>query len=155
MDKVNDLSDLDSFWDTRIGTLLTMAQRVAFNCYSTMLDQLKITPSEAAILSLLAQQDTVTTGALAEMYRVKPPVVTALVDELVRLELVKRCSHPDDRRRSILVATEKGRQMILEIDVIADQMQNLLTANLSEQEAVQLTLSLKKVIYSVEGKKSR
>jgi DNA-binding MarR family transcriptional regulator len=144
-------SSLDGFGDDRIGALLAMAQRVAFNCYNALLDHLHLTPGQAEILNLLAQRETVAVGMLAEMYRVKPPVMTAMVDELVRLALVERRADPGDRRRSILMATEKGQQTMRELSMIRDRMQSRLTANLSEQEVVQLSTSLKKVIRSLEG----
>ncbi len=144
-------NSLDGFGDDRIGALIAMAQRVAFNCYGALLDHLHLTPGQAEILNLLSQHKTVTVGMLAEMYRVKPPVMTSMVEELVRLELVKRRADPHDRRRNILVATEKGEQTIHELGVIRERMQHVLTANLNEQEIIQLTTSLKKVIRSLEN----
>ena len=144
-------NSLDGFGDDRIGALLAMAQRVAFNCYSALLDHLHLTPGQAEILNLLSQHETVAVGTLAEIYRVKPPVMTAMVDELVRLALVERRADPRDRRPSILMATEKGEQTMHELGVIRERMQNVLTANLNEQEIIQLATSLKKVIRSLEN----
>ncbi|GAC1447115.1 MAG: hypothetical protein PVSMB5_32110 [Ktedonobacteraceae bacterium] len=148
MDQSHD--SLDDFGDDRIGALLAMAQRVAFNCYGAMLHHLHLTPGQAEILNILSQRQTVTVGTLAEVYRVRPPVMTSMVDELVRLALVDRRVDSHDRRRSVLVATEQGLQTMHELAAIRNCMQSVLTADLSEQETAMLSTSLKKMIRSME-----
>lgn len=144
------MDQLDNSLDDKIGPLLAMAQRMSLNCYSAMLSHLHLTPAHAEILHLLSQYQMLTIGTLAAFYRVRPPVMTAMVDGLVRLALVERRSDPHDRRRSVLVATEQSRQIMHEVALMRERMQNVLAADLNEQETVALSTALKKVIRSME-----
>jgi DNA-binding MarR family transcriptional regulator len=144
------MAQSDDSLDDKVGPLLAMAQRMSLNCYSAMLEHLHLTPAQAEILHLLSQHQMLSIGTLAEIYRVKPPVMTAMVDGLVRLTLVERRSDPHDRRRSVLAATEQGRQIMHEVALMRDRMQNVLTAALSEQETLALSTTLQKVIRSME-----
>lgn len=144
------MEQLDDSLDDKIGPLLAMVQRMSLGCYSAMLHHLHLTPAQAEILHLLSQHQMLTIGTLADVYRVRPPVMTAMVDGLVRLALVERRSDPHDRRHSVLVATEQSQQIMHEVALIRERMQNILTADLSEQETLALSTSLKKVIRSME-----
>jgi len=54
-------------------------------------------------------------GTVAEQLKVRPSTATGVVDRLVKQELVRRERDGDDRRRVRVYLTERGRDVILEI----------------------------------------
>lgn len=50
-------------------------------------------------------------ASVVSRLQVHPASVTSIVDRLVRDDLVRRQSHPDDGRATLLVLTKKGREL--------------------------------------------
>ena len=69
-------------------------------------------PSQLSLLSVLVFAGARTPGELAEAEQVSRPAITKLVEGLARLRLVRRKTHPQDRRRVVVEPTAKGRRLI-------------------------------------------
>ncbi|MGM0588061.1 MAG: MarR family winged helix-turn-helix transcriptional regulator [Bacteroidota bacterium] len=64
----------------------------------------------------------------------RTPDVTRLLDRLVKRGLVKRTKSEEDRRLSIAVITQKGQDLLEEMDPEFSQVSKSFTQNVSEQE---------------------
>jgi DNA-binding MarR family transcriptional regulator len=78
--------------------------------------EMELTVTQLMVLFLLRETPGMPAGALAEHLRVTPPTVTGLVDRLVRMGVVRREEDPKDRRLVRNVLTERGEEMLGEVE---------------------------------------
>lgn len=78
--------------------------------------QLEITVTQLRVLFILRDTPGAPAGFLADRLRVTPPTVTGLVDRLVRVGLVRREEDPEDRRLVRNYLTERGLQVVGEVE---------------------------------------
>lgn len=72
---------------------------------------LEITPEQWSVLAFLWRQDGVSQQALCDSTFKDKPSMTRLVDNLAKLDLVKRKIAPNDRRSNLVYLTPKGRSI--------------------------------------------
>jgi DNA-binding MarR family transcriptional regulator len=113
--------------------------------FAERLAPLELAPTHAGILRVLGQADGLSQQALGERLRVFPSRLVELLDELEERGLVERRASPTDRRRHALHLTEKGREMLQQIDRVAGEHQEALCAALTEPERAQLALLLRRI----------
>lgn len=68
---------------------------------------------------------------LAERLRVTPRTITGLVDALVSSGHVARTAHPTDRRSTLVILTDVGRDFATDLSVMRSSLADLLLADLS------------------------
>jgi len=68
------------------------------------------------VLVLAASGDGLAQRRLAELLGLDPSAVVAIVDDLVRDDLVRRDPHPEDRRTRLVTATDVGRARLAEVN---------------------------------------
>lgn len=148
----------DSQWNNipaeNIGMLIALVQRLAASQYNAMLDPLKLTPVQSQILWTINQRTEMTAGSLAEMYLVKAPVMTTIVEDLVRLGYIERHSDSNDRRRSLLTVSEQGQEILTRLGEIRKNMVEWLTRGLTKDEVCQFTNTLIKMVTTMESPES-
>ena len=69
-----------------------------------------VTPSQARALGTLMRLGPLRLGELAEHLRIAPRSATEVVDALEGRGLVERAPDPADRRATLVVPTERGRE---------------------------------------------
>jgi DNA-binding MarR family transcriptional regulator len=74
---------------------------------------LGVPPGRLSALSVLVFGGPRTVGALAEVEQVTSPTMTQIVAGLERTGLAERSPHPDDRRATLVSATDEGRLLML------------------------------------------
>lgn len=67
-----------------------------------------LTGPQASAMAAIVHSGGISPSALADLEKVRRPSITRVVDELVNQGLVRRETHPTDKRGSILVATAEG-----------------------------------------------
>lgn len=85
-------------------------------------------------------------GELATALGIDPPNATVVVDDLEAQSLVRRRSHPTDRRAKLVEATRKGKDMARR----ADEILSTPPAGLSALSEADLEL-LRRILASVKG----
>ena len=133
-----------------LGAVLARAGRLSGRLYGELLEPLGLTPAQAAILGSLESLGETAVGELAAMWRVKAPVVTPMMCGLEERGYVKRRPDPEDGRRSIMVVTEGGREVLREVREIQGRALERVTAGLTEEEAGKLREYLIRVIEVLE-----
>ena len=71
-----------------------------------------ITDSQYAVLGLLDRYGAMTSAALAEKERVRPPSMTRIVAGLLEAGLVARAAHPEDGRAHLVTLTDAGHAAV-------------------------------------------
>lgn len=80
-------------------------------------EELGLTMSQLRVLYMLQAAPGTPAGAVAAQLKVRPSTATGIVDRLVRQKLVRRERDDVDRRRVRISLTDKGREVITELDV--------------------------------------
>ena len=79
-----------------------------------------LTPSLQSALAVIDVHGPLTLGELATAERVSPPTTTRIVAKLEEMGLVSRAPSPDDRRVTIVQATEEGSSQLAESRIRRD-----------------------------------
>lgn len=115
----------------RLNSDLGWGLAVVFRAYVKAADAIadKIPGSHRGyqVLSAAARDDPGSQAALAQRLSIDRTVMTYLLDDLEAARLVERQPDPADRRSRRIVATDHGREVLLELDGrFADAEQHLL-----------------------------
>ena len=78
--------------------------------------ELELTVTQLRVLLILRETPGAPAGLLAERLRVTPPTVTGLVDRLVRMGVVRREEDSKDRRLVRNVLTDRGQEVLGEVE---------------------------------------
>jgi len=108
-------------------------------------DETGITAPRLSALSVLVFGGPLTLGHLAAAEQVKPPTMTRLVTALENDGLVVRQVVADDRRKTIIRATAKGRRVMARgrarrVDQLAARLANMTGAELAKLETAALLM---------------
>ncbi|MFI6322044.1 MarR family winged helix-turn-helix transcriptional regulator [Nonomuraea sp. NPDC050556] len=107
--------------------------------YRRVLEPLGLSPGQGRALRVLAEADgPLRMGRLAESLRIVPRSVTPVVDALEEAGLVRREVDPANRRSTLLVLTERGRQVYGQVVEARGEAARELFSVLSEEQQEQL-----------------
>lgn len=89
-------------------------------------------------MAVIVHSSGITPSSLADLEQVRRPTITRVVNGLVERGLVRRNPHPDDKRASIIVATENGSTAWLDgqLRIVAPLAERI--AGLDDSERAQL-----------------
>jgi DNA-binding MarR family transcriptional regulator len=102
-----------------------------------------------SVLALAAADERHSQRDIADLLRLDPSQVVALVDDLQRRGLVVREPDPDDRRAKMVVATEEGRHVHAAAADAAREAEHELLAPLDDAERRLLRNLLTRVAFPV------
>jgi len=97
------------------------------------------------ILQLLLQEGTLHVAEIAELLFISKSQMTRLIDELISLELIERQPHSQDRRKSNILLTSKGRLLIETIWRRFESNVEEWLSSLDTDELERLSMSLKQI----------
>ena len=80
----------------------------------------RISSLQHGILRML-EYDTLTISEISQRMGLDPSTLVRAVDTLERKDLARRGSDPHDRRRNPITITDKGRQLVTTVPVIASE----------------------------------
>lgn len=127
------------------GYLLRRAYARATDCASACLGP-EHHLRAVALLSILADRGPLSQSELAAITHVNRSIMVKLVDDLEQHGWVTRSRNPRDRRSYALEVTERGRDVLLEVNDELDRAEALLTASLDEDERNRLCRYLRSLI---------
>jgi DNA-binding MarR family transcriptional regulator len=104
--------------------------------------ELELTVTQLRVLFLLREAPGSPAGLLAENLRVTPPTVTGLIDRLVRMGVVRREEDSKDRRLVRNALTERGHEVLGEVEREGRAFLTELFERLSPDELSHLVQSL-------------
>jgi len=98
------------------------------------------TRAQWIVLFRLRQQEGLSQVDLAEVLELQPISLVRLLDRLVEHELLERRHDPKDRRANRLFLTEKGRQLVDDLDSLREAIATDVLEKVSE-EAIKTSLA--------------
>jgi DNA-binding MarR family transcriptional regulator len=118
----------------RSAVLLARLGRVAARRLNEELAATGLKPPHAAILIMLRDSGPLSQRELGERLRVDPSNLVVFLNALEEEGLIARRRDPEDRRRHIVEATEKGVNRVPICDDAVDALEEELFAELSPDE---------------------
>jgi DNA-binding MarR family transcriptional regulator len=132
----------------RAGFLLVQLGAHAHRRFAERLDALDLHPRHFGMLSHLAASEGQSQQALSIALGIHRSAVVALVDELERRGLAERRRDPLDRRAYTLYLTPRGRDLLADLQRIAEEHEAELLAALAASERSQLISLLQRLAES-------
>jgi DNA-binding MarR family transcriptional regulator len=132
----------------RAGFLLVQLGTHRHRAFAERLARLDLHPRHFGMLSQLAVNEGRSQQALSAALGIHRSAVVALVDDLEERGLAERRRDPGDRRAYALYLTPAGRELLVELERIADQDEDELLAGLDAPERAQLISLLQRVAES-------
>ncbi|MBU3191825.1 MarR family transcriptional regulator [Clostridium bowmanii] len=133
--------------DLNLKTLIALS-RCTQNVHKTEYKTIKeggLTVSQFAVLEILYHKGDLKVCEIIERILSTGGNMTVVIDNLVKVNLVKRCTHPKDRRVNLISITEEGKSVMR--DIFPKHLENIneIFSNLTSQEKINLIGLLKKL----------
>jgi DNA-binding MarR family transcriptional regulator len=101
---------------------------------------------EVGALHYISKKGHVTMKELSEFLEITPPSTTALIDKMIKINILKRSFNEDDRRSVILSLTKKGEEMFKKAKAEKIKIGKEIFSCLNEKEYLELHLIFKKIL---------
>lgn len=130
-------------------TMEDIHKRVAHAC---PLETYDITPLQLGALKYLYETSESTAGSLGEHLCLSSSATTQLGERLVLAGLIKRDTHPSDRRIVMLSLTQKGKKMCARL--LEEQKQGMIALfeQLSEKDLENMANIIKRLYATITNK---
>jgi DNA-binding MarR family transcriptional regulator len=132
----------------RAGFLLVQLGTHAHRRFAERLARLDLHPRHFGILSHLAASEGRSQQALSIALGIHRSAVVALVDDLEHRGLAERRRDPVDRRAYTLYLTPRGREVLADLERVAEEHEAELLTDLEASERSQLISLLRRVAES-------
>lgn len=136
----------------RFGYLLKHARERLAAISGPALARLGINGRELAVLTVLADGEPPSQLEAAQRLAIDRSTMVTLIDELEAKGLVDRRPHGADRRKNIVVLTNRGRKTLAAASRIVDAAEREFLSPLSLQDAARFRRLLQAVTFSEESK---
>lgn len=122
-------------------------QNVISEKFNEVLKGYDLSPEQFNVLRILKGQHGNPTNmcVIQERMIAKTSNTTRLVDKLLLKELVTREICPDNRRKMEIAITQKGLDLLTEVNPKVDKHESLFAQNLTSEELEQLNILLEKL----------
>ena len=133
--------------DLNLKTLITLS-RCTQNVHKTEYKTIKaggLTVSQFAVLEILYHKGDLKVCEIIEKILSTGGNMTVVIDNLVKVNLVKRCTHSKDRRVNLISITEEGKSLMREIFPKHLENINEIFSSLTSEEKINLIGLLKKL----------
>ena len=112
------------------------------------LSQFELTTREYTALAVLARDRPSSQHELGRLMGLAPQLVVSLTDGLEERSLVARRTNPDDRRRTLVELTPRGRRALTKADELTTKVQDEVLSGLRAEERAQLHDLLRRALSS-------
>ena len=109
-----------------------------------------LTEARAHVLWALGAAERLTQRQLAEILKVTPRNVTALIDALEGTDFVRRTAHATDRRAVVIVLTKKGRRTVSRLQSEMAKLAELLFGAVPESDL----RTFRRILHEIAGRLS-
>ena len=134
-----------------VSNIFRVANAVRNYTERNLLSEFNLTFSGFTVLWVLWVWGPKESYALAEESGISKSTLTGVVKTLERQDLVARTPHVSDGRRVLVRATRKGMATMRRIFPRFNEVEALVTRNLSPEEKEGLARSLRVMLHTVEG----
>ena len=114
--------------------LIGMVSHRAMNTAKGMYQEFDLNRSQASVLFMLHQRDSMSQKELAAQLDVTAPSITSMIQKMERDKYIAREPDQYDQRVMRLTLTEKGKSCIQAVKDVADRMEEILFQGMSLEE---------------------
>ena len=101
----------------RSGLLQVRAYKILQGRVATTLESFNLSTSEWSIIGIVSEyKDGVSSVEIAHILGVEKPLITILVDGLIRKGFVGKTNHPEDKRIKLVFVTPRALELIPEVE---------------------------------------
>jgi DNA-binding MarR family transcriptional regulator len=139
-------STVDYSKSTRVVLNIMYTQNVITDSFNEIIKQYDISGEQYNVLRILRGQKGCPANMciIQERMLAKTSNTTRLVDKLLLKDLVTRNVCPENRRKIEVLITQKGLDLLIELDPKVKEHEELFAKNLNEEELEQLNTLLEK-----------
>ncbi len=106
--------------DDNVATLLAQVSRLMRRSFDARARAIGVTRPQWQVLSVIAHNEGINQGALAEILEVEPITAGRMIDRLQDADLVQRRADPSDRRAWRLYLTARGTGLLDQLRPLAN-----------------------------------
>jgi len=137
--------------DRSVGFLLNRAARSMKRTLEARLATYGITASQYVLLAILAHRDGLSQTQLGNRLSFDNPTVTGVIDRMERDGLVERRRTSSDRRVINIFLTQKAREILSDLQEIADEVNDRALEEYSPKERSNLITMLNSIWRNMNG----
>jgi len=119
-------------------SVLSQVARLMRRDFDARARAIGVTRPQWQVLALVNRNEGINQGGLAELIEVEPITVARMVDRLQESELIERRSDPADRRAWRLFLTDKGRDLLRQLQPCGAATAAVMLEGIAEAERAQL-----------------
>jgi DNA-binding MarR family transcriptional regulator len=137
-------------YEDALGRIIGQTSLILSRNFQKSLEPFDITLEQWGILNTLWAKDGITLKELSEKVNKDHTNISRIVDKLEKKELLKRSSHPEDRRAFLLFVTVKGTELRKAIVPVAEREMKRELTGISVEEQALLKRLLNKMCQNVQ-----
>ncbi len=123
------------------------ANRILRDIATKALAPFFLTPTEWAILGQLSEnKGGMRLSEMAGVLGVEAPLVTIVIEHLLKKELVEKLPHPRDKRAKLLFLTRKGQDLLPHVEVVLDKKLRQVLVGITEEEVAHFFKVLEMIV---------
>jgi DNA-binding MarR family transcriptional regulator len=139
--------------DKKIGFLLERTTRIAKLSFTKAFKKLgvDITPEQWIVLDKLDSNKEMSQKEIGSESFKNAPTISRIIDNLVKKGLVSRVSEENDRRKTAISLTEKGKKIVTKCRLEVDALRDLSWNNLSDQDYNEFNRIIDQIFENFKG----
>ena len=141
--------------DTQAGFLISQIKLIGGRVFEKILARENISEFNGAqgkILYVLWQRDNISIIELSKLVGLANTTLTSMLDRMEEAELIKRLPDPDDRRKNLIVLTDKANSLRGKYDQVSQEMNEVYYKDFTEEEIIEFERYLQRVLKNVKEK---
>lgn len=143
--KINDFTE-ENIDDLYLGQILSYVNRHFSKFVDKKLSEYDLTRSQAYFLLTLTRKDHISQEELCSELNMSEGTVARSMKRIEDKGLITREINPKDKRKKIIIITEKGRNKVTKIVKNNKEIEERITESLSKEEIDSLKYNLVKLI---------
>ena len=139
--------------ETQAGFLITQIKQIGGRVFDKILQKEGISEFNGAqgkILYVLWQHDCISIIELSRLAGLANTTLTSMLDRMEAAELLHRLPDPKDRRKSLIMLTEKSERLKESYDKVSLKMHEVYFKNFSTEEIITFEKYLRRVLNNVK-----
>lgn len=139
------------FRESSLGYRVNHLARLLANALRTRIAAYGVAPGQFAQLLALYEEDGITQAQLCHRVQIEQPTMASTLARMERDGLVRRIPDPDDGRRSLVVLTQRARDLEDDLVAAAQEVNATATRGFTEVEAEAFLSATTRAIANLEA----
>mgnify|MGYP001208253178 CR=1 FL=1 len=129
-------AEVDSLYmiEQQAGFLLRRAHQRSTAIFQNLFAESGLTPLQFTSLMKIRDQGRASQNLLGRLTYADPATIMGVINRLVEREFIRKSADPDDKRKSILILTSKGLNLIESLETTAQEVSRETLAPLPPDE---------------------